>query len=363
MAGEASLFKVRGQYAPERGLKACGLFFGKAKREREAVLGGCVKIAGFNEARDRQRQAVQGVDAQQETDSVAIAADRGLDGKFLDWRAGHLHSILEFSGGFFERVLNIGLRAFGALLPVVWGKARGGSLPGAGHVCAGLLDGNIAMAADACLAPYVAASISICQGGRYQEQQEQKRDSHILIVTQRRKGAKRFWDWVRVACSAFGLVRLRRFGSGLAEQQFDAVCGPRGYTRSEEVRILSPDGTFERERRGEDRPILFIASFQTLARFRFKPPVYVDIDTTNQLQQFAEHRQRRFRVDAPFQEDFREMFARFGNSRIWSEESRPRKVNLQNVANTPAENCANQYVRVKNDHFRPGSWEAGGALA
>jgi hypothetical protein len=50
------------------------------------------------------------------------------------------------------------------------------------------------------------------------------------------------------------------------------------------------------------------------------------------------------------------------NGRIWSEKSRPRTVSFQNFPNTPAQNCANQYVRVKNDHLRFEPFDADDAL-
>ncbi len=44
------------------------------------------------------------------------------------------------------------------------------------------------------------------------------------------------------------------------------------------------------------------------------------------------------------------MLSRFGKSPVRSEEFRPRIMSLQNLSDTPAQNSANQYIRVQHQH-------------
>jgi hypothetical protein len=150
--------------------------------------------------------------------------------------------------------------------------------------------------------------------------------------------------------------------SRLAKQKFHAIRGPRRYTSAEEVRILGPDWTFERQRRGEHWPILFIAFFQTPTSCCFKAPIHLAINAGDQFEQLIEHCHRRFRVDPSLEQDFRKMLPCLRDGRVWSEEFRLGKVSFQDSPNTLAENCANQYVRVENHHFRFEPFDADDAL-
>jgi hypothetical protein len=115
----------------------------------------------------------------------------------------------------------------------------------------------------------------------------------------------------------------------LSKQQLNAICGPCRYPRSKEIRFFRPNRTFERQRGGEHRPVVFVSLLQSLTRWRFKWPVYLGIDAANQNQQLIEHRDGGLRVDPSLPQNFGEMRASLGESRIGSEESDSREVALR----------------------------------
>lgn len=53
------------------------------------------------------------------------------------------------------------------------------------------------------------------------------------------------------------------------------------------------------------------------------------------------------------------MLPSFGKGSIGSEEADTRKVSFENIPNTLAQNCANQYIRVENHHFKFGPFGYG----
>jgi hypothetical protein len=133
-------------------------------------------------------------------------------------------------------------------------------------------------------------------------------------------------------------------GLHLSKQQFNAIRGPGRDACTENVRVFRPNRTFECKCRGQHRPILFITFLQPLPRRRFKWPVHLGIDAADQNSQLSEHGESGFRFNTPLQQNSGKVLPCFGGR----EESDSRGMCFENLSNTLAQDCANQYVRVEN---------------
>jgi hypothetical protein len=60
------------------------------------------------------------------------------------------------------------------------------------------------------------------------------------------------------------------------------VCRPRRHAATEEVGVFGPNRAVEGERRGEDGPIVFVASGNSLTGEIFKEAVGFDLDSLHQ---------------------------------------------------------------------------------
>jgi hypothetical protein len=92
----------------------------------------------------------------------------------------------------------------------------------------------------------------------------------------------------------------------------------------------------------------------TVAAPPFKWPVDLGIDAADQNSQLSEHGESGFRFNTPLQQNSGKVLPCFGEGSIRREETDSRGMCFENLSNTLAQDCANQYVRVENHHFRRG---------
>lgn len=90
----------------------------------------------------------------------------------------------------------------------------------------------------------------------------------------------------------------------------------------------------------------------------FKWLVDLAINTADQNRQFSEHGESSF-GSIPL---FSRIPGGLGEGSIRREEADARGMRFENFSNTLAQNCANQYVRVENHHFRCGPFDDYGVL-
>jgi hypothetical protein len=154
-------------------------------------------------------------------------------------------------------------------------------------------------------------------------------------------------------------IRFVGFWVRFFEQQLNAVGGPCRHARAKEVCIFGPDRSSQRQRRSEHGPVFFIALLHTLPRRSFKPAVHIGINTADQSHQLIEHDYDNFRVDASLQKYSRKMLPSLGKGGVWGEEPGTGEVLCEDLPNTPAENGANQNVRVEYHHFKLRTFDDG----
>lgn len=175
VAPETSRFQVRSQYPAHGRFIGRGLLFGKTERERQPVLLRIVEVPGFEQSRTRQRQAVQSRNAEEKTEAMAVPAHHGLNRKIELRLPRHLHFVLQGLACSLELVLDLRRRPLLVRFVVLRRNFLVGSdaPPGPRHVRADVRHSDVPVAAGACVAPHVAASVGAAERGDHQQQAEQ----------------------------------------------------------------------------------------------------------------------------------------------------------------------------------------------
>lgn len=135
------------------------------------------------------------------------------------------------------------------------------------------------------------------------------------------------------------------------EKNLDPICSPHGNAGTEEIFILSPNWTRQRECGGYYRPVIFISATQSLPGVTFKDGIEFESDRFDQDSQILERFRKVGIGITPFLQKERQI--RFGivKSNVRCEEADTlARIYVDQLPNAASEYGANNYVRVENDH-------------
>lgn len=151
------------------------------------------------------------------------------------------------------------------------------------------------------------------------------------------------------------VFRVSSFGP-LFQEDFDPIRGPDRNARPEEIRILAPDVTGERQSRSQHRPVLLIPASQTAPGFGFEQTIDL---LANRFDQGSQVNKCRWNVPvcfSAFDQQNRQIpfcigIRNFGRV----EPEMTRCIALKELPNALSKDSTNQDVGIQNDHSASGS--------